>query len=91
MSFPGGDLKVKNTGWGCPSTNSSGRLVRDTRKLEVFAPAEAISITSEPRRGDILDIFLEYRMAATWEVQTQYAPPSDGKFRRGSGQDEGCE
>lgn len=76
----GGDLNAKNTSWGCRNTyvdsRALGKLVRNIRGLEVFAPAEATSIPAGRRRGKVLDI-LAFRMATLWEVRTQYALNSD--------------
>lgn len=52
-------------------------VVRDTRRLEVFVPEEPTSIPSGLGTGNVLDIFLVYRTAKPWEVQTQYALNSD--------------
>lgn len=78
----GGDLNAKNTSWGCRRTNKAGktvdRFVRETRGLEVIAPEVATSIPGAVgRRGDVLDIFLAYRMASPWEVRTKFALASD--------------
>lgn len=78
----GGDLNAKNTSWGCRRTNPNGRIlgevVRKTKGVEVFAPTVATSVpVAENCRGDVIDIFLAFKMADPWEVRTEYALDSD--------------
>lgn len=77
----GGDLNAKNAAWGCRRTNKNGKVlgkaVREVDGLEVVAPSEATSVPAGCRVGDIVDIFLSYRMSTPWEARTHYELSSD--------------